>query len=763
MEPTLHLHEFFVEGSNPEMSHVLLNITEPSTPAEKSKGYFFAICEINNATTKYIARMQGVIDEIENNYYETPDQIGQTATEIDQDKINRENLPMAQPDISLHCIVGAIRENDIIFSFHGHPQMVLFYKTKDEFYKKMDLVEQNVPAADTPDKNQLFSQIVQGKIGPDDFFFAGTPHIIEYFNHDRLQKIITTRPPRQSSEHLQRVLSEIKNNLSFGGIIINLQPGANLPVSLKSSPARKGGAGRSLENLFSTEQNTAHILSPSFLPRFQDKTESSNQEDAVSVSMMSGADSRANAEITSSHLRARTGKAKKIIEEKMNVQDVVKKTLAIIWKILKYAARGLVLLLLFISTIISTLGRNFLLLFFIITNYQNRRHNILAQWARWWKNLKENAKHLPLVTKILLSLSLILLLAFSAGIMYMGAKQKKEARASAYVKAVQNIKTKEDAAESSLVYNDTVAALANIKEAEQVIKQLSCATALEKSNCKNLQDRLDGLLMKARKIVLAHPQLVANWNNLAQNIQVNNIFLLNNKIYGFGQTSADILTYDPLVKESKLVTPGIFVKNFNAASVPKENDYAVLLYDDKNIVQFNPKDNAWKKVDIDYPNQNMTIANISVYNRKLYSLDTQNNQVYKHDAIKTGFSQGKEWTKNNATDIKTGIDLTIDGDVFVLGKNGVVYKFTNGIAGPFTITGLDPELKSANEIWTYNDLNYIYILDATGKRIIILDKTGQLKTQVTATEFIHPTGMIVDEQKSTAYILDSNKLYQISL
>ena len=769
MEPSLHLHEFFVEGSNPEISHVLLNITEPSTPAERSKGYFFAICEINNATTKYIAKMQNVIDEIENSYYEIPDQIGQTAMEIVLDKINQESLSMVQPDISLHCIVGAIRENDIIFSFYGNPQMVLFYKTKDDLYKKMDLVEQNksneedAGPANKQENSQLFSQIVQGKIGPNDFFFAGTPHIIDYFNHDRLQKIITTRPPRQSSEHLQRVLSEIKNNLSFGGIIINLQLGANLPVSLKSSPARKGGAGRSLKNLFSTEQNTAHILSPSFLPRFQDKTESSNQEDAVSVSMMSGADSRANAEITSSHLRARTGKAKKIIEEKMNVQDVVKKTLAIIWKILKYAARGLVLLLLFISTIISTLGRNFLLLFFIITNYQNRRHNILAQWARWWKNLKENTKHLPLVTKILLSLSLILLLAFSAGIMYMGAKQKKEARASAYVKAVQNIKTKEDAAESSLVYNDTVAALANIKEAEQVIKQLSCATALEKSNCKNLQDRLDGLLMKARKIVLAHPQLVANWNNLAQNIQVNNIFLLNNKIYGFGQTSADILTYDPLVKESKLVSPGIFVKNFNAASVPKENDYAVLLYDEKNIVQFNPKSNSWKKVDIDYPNQNVKIANISVYNRRLYSLDTQNNQIYKHDAIKTGFSTGKEWTKNNTTDIKSGVDLAVDGDVFVLGNNGAVYKFNNGTAQPFAITGLDPELKSANEIWTYNDLNYIYILDATGKRIIILDKTGQLKTQVTATEFIPPTGMIVDEQKSTAYILDSNKLYQISL
>ncbi len=759
MEPTLHLHEFFVEGSSPEVSHVLLNITEPSTPAEKSKGYFFAICEINNAETKYISKMQMVIDEIENNYYEILDQPGQTAMEIVLDKINQESLSMAQPDISLHCIVGAIRESDIIFSFYGHPQMVLFYKTKDGFYKKMDLVEQN-KANEQGDKNQLFSQIVQGKIGPNDFFFTGTPHIIEYFNHDRLQKIITTRPPRQSSEHLQRVLSEIKNNLSFGGIIINLQETAELSAPIKSSPARKGGAGRSLKNLFSTERNTAHILSPSLLPRFQDKLDSAaSQEKPVSEMMEDKVNGRGSADISSSHLRARTAKTK--ATDKINLEDFVKKTLTIIWKIIKYAARGLTLLILFIGAILSALGRNFLLLFFIATNYQNRRHNILAEWTRWWRNLKENAGRLPLVTKILLSLFLILLLAFSGGIIYIGAKQKKAARASAYAEAIQNIKTKEDAAESSLIYNDTGAALANIKEAGQIIKNLSCLTAVEKNNCGSLQDRLDDLLIKARKITLARPQLMADWNNLAQNIQINSTFLLNNKIYGFGQTSADILTYDPLVKESKLVTPGIFVKNFNAASVPKENDYAVLLYDNKNIVQFNPKDNSWKKVNIDYPNQNVSIANISVYNRRLYSLDTQNSQIYKHDAIKTGFSQGKEWTKNNPDLV--GTDLAIDGDVFVLGKNGVIYKFTNGATQPFTITGLDPELTSADEIWTYNDLNYIYILDAAGKRIILLDKTGQLKKQITAAEFVHPVGMIVDELKGVAYVLDSNKMYQINL
>jgi hypothetical protein len=769
MKPTLHLHEFFVEGGNPEVSHVLLNITEPSTPSEKEKGYFFAICEINNAETKDIARMQNIIDKIENNYYEIPDQNEQTAMEIILDKINKENLSITQPEISLHCLVGAIREESIIFSFYGHPQMMLFYKTKDGFYKKMDLISQSKSNehGDAPDVSldeqndekqaQLFSQIIQGKIGLDDLFFAGTPHIAEYFNHDRLQKIITTRPPRQSSEHLQKVLSELQNNLSFGGIIINLQENASAPVSAKYSPAKTGGSAKSLKNLFNTEQNTANILSPSFLPKFQDK---------IKKEEMMPENAGIHAKINSSHLRARTAKIKATTGA--NFDESIKKLFVFIWKIIKYAVRGVAQIFLFIGAVLSTLARNLLLLFFIITNYKNRRHNILTEWARWRRNLKENIARLPLITKVLLNLSIILLLTFSGGIAYIGAKQKKEASAAAYAKAAQNIKLATDEAESSLVYNDNAAALAAIKEAEQILKKLSCFIASEKINCQNLQGRLAKLLIKARKTVIARPQLLADWNNLMsspndKSQQINNIFLLNNKIYAFGQKTADVIIYDPLVKESKLFAPGVSVKNFTAVSVPKENDYAVLLYDNKSIVQFKPQNNSWKKVDIDYPNQDVKITDIFVYNRRLYSLDAQNNQIYKHDGIKTGFSTGKEWIQNNTAELNAGIDLTIDGDVFSLSKNGAVYKYTNGAIQPFAISGIDPQLTSANKIFTYNDLNYIYILDTQNKRIVLLDKTGRLKSQITADEFSYPADMIIEEQNAAAYVLDSNKLYQISL
>lgn len=773
MEPTLYLHEFFVEGGNPQKSHVLLNITEPATPEEKSKGYFFAICEIDNAENKYITKLQNIIDEIENSYYEIPDQEDKTSLEIILDKINKESFSLLKPDIALHCIVGAIREKDIIFAFYGQPQMLLFYplagsspapwsKNKETLYKKMDLVAENQNAEEQNEKRLLFSQIILGKIGPQDYLFAGTPHLINYFNHDRLQKIITTRPPRQSAEHLQRVLAELKNNISFGGIIIHLQKHTEV-YETKNRP-RKGDSLKSLTSLFHTEQNTASILSPSFLPRLQNKISGIlRKKDAFTKKETEQPKEKnyyAGAQISSPRLKPHHPQKAK--EKTFSLPETLSAAGRLSWFLIKNIGQGLWWVINIIIAFIGNAAQNLLLLFFVISNYQNRRQNILADWQRRFNNFKENIKRLPPITKILFSASILLGLIFVISLVYLKINQNKAMAAQAYAEAMQTIKNKKDSAESSLIYNDSNAAFVSLKEAKQILNQLSCRSAQQKNECKNLKTQLDTLLTKIRKLVVAKPQLIADWSEMLGTNTVQKIMNINNKIVGFGKSTADIIVYDPLTKDSKKVKPGVSADGFTGGAAPKENDYLVLL-DDKNLVQFKPQDGAWKKIDIDFLNPDAKIVSIVVYNRRLYSLDAQNKQIYKHDAIKTGFARGQAWLKDAGMDLTKGIDMAIDGDIFVLSSDGKIFKFSNGQIQPFAIQNLDPELNAGNKIYTYTDLNNIYILDTANKRIIILDKNGQLKSQITAEEFAQPTGMVVEEAKNTAYILDSNKLYQLNL
>lgn len=757
----LQLQEFFVEGGNHEKSHVLLHITEPSTPEEKKKGYFFAVCEINQATTKHIVALQNIIDEIENRYYETPETENQNALEAVLTKINQTSLTLLHHNIPINCVVGTLRQQEMIFSFYGKPQMFLFYRNRENIYQKMDLISSNANEENETD-TQLFSQIIQGKISPNDYVFVSTPKVIEYFNPDRLQKIITTRPARQSAEHLERVLSELKNDLSFGGLIIHLnKPEENVMAVKKARLTNKGDSERSLHSLFSTEKNTASTLAPSLLPRWKDKFQSAwdSNFNKTEVPQTNPIAEPTPAIINSTH--ARPHQPSKIKPQKDTTQTI----LIIIWSFLKtttkYIGLGIWWLILLLGAIISGLGRGLLSLFFITTNYQNRRQNVLADTAKQWRNYKISIQQLPLLTKILFFIALATITLLIFGISWLKIKQNNLAIEKQYQATIQVVMAKKDAAESALIYNDETTALNELAAAKNLLNNLSaCTDKSKKIACENLNEQLENIFIRLRKIVTVKPELLSDWSETNTTLQ--RISKIENLIIAISPSSSKLFIYDQLTRSQKNAEVN-FASGFTALAAPKENDYLALIYNQNKLAVYNPKNNTVEPADISYPKTNSIISDIVVYNRRLYSLDTNNNQIYKHDSIKTGFGPGKEWLKDSTVNIKDGVDLTIDGDLYVSKNNGQIEKITAGKKQPFAIQGLDPILTAGGSIYTYNDVNYLYLLDTTGKRLLILEKDGRLKSQITTSEWQAPNGLVVDETNKRAFILDSNKLYQIIL
>ncbi len=148
-----------------------------------------------------------------------------------------------------------------------------------------------------------------------------------------------------------------------------------------------------------------------------------------------------------------------------------------------------------------------------------------------------------------------------------------------------------------------------------------------------------------------------------------------------------------------------------------------------------------------------------VYNRRLYTLSPNTNQIYKHSQTQTGYDKGTSWIKTQGVNIESGVSLAIDGDVFVLGQDGSLTKFAAGNKQDFAITGLEPALDSPTKIWTYNDVEELYILEPTHKRVVILNKDGSLKEQYTADAWQAPSDMVVDSENGIVYVLDNGIVY----
>ncbi|MDO8509769.1 MAG: hypothetical protein Q7S24_01350 [bacterium] len=758
---TLQLQEFFVEGGHRQTSHVLLHIAEPSTPEEKKKGYFFAVCELNDASDEDIVSLQNLIGEIENRYYEIPDETNNEALEDVLTQINQQAIDLIQANLKLHCVVGVLRQPDIYFASHGKPIMVLFYKTKTNLYQKMDLISEEV---EEEEKKQVFQQIVQGKISTDDYLFISTPHVGDYFSSDRLHKIISSRPVRQSAEHLERVLSELKNKLSFGGLLIHLIPTNDAVDKIKKvSPIIKGSSEKSLKNLFFTERQTASTLSPSFMPNLSGRlkdmldkpideietTNHSQKQDPETRAEINALRAHAHRPVHSTHPDDRS-------RDQINWQEVVTNTMNSTLKGLKYAFLVASWIVVYIVNSIRGLLRFFGLVFLVITNIKNRRQSIIEDWSRSWFSFKRNIQQLPVFTKILFLIAIIGVLIFVISIVNIRSNRAEAVALKNFTGAAEAVTAKKDAAESALVYRDEDSALRELQNAETLMNQIDCTPKERITICKALNEQLADLLARLRKTNQVKAELVVDWSTHPDSLS--KITKISNKIIALSKNKGEFLIYNLLTKETKNIT---LEKGIQEITAPKENDYALII-GNNTLWQYNPENDSVTKATFSFPNENYLITSAVIYNRRLYALDANNNQIYKNDSARNGYSPGKEWVKE-INIINGTTDLTIDGDIYTTKPSGEIIKLVSGKKENFTIRGLIPELKNISEIWTYTDNNNIYILDSVEKRIVIVSKDGQTKNQLSTTDWKNPTGMTIDQTNQQIYILDSNKLYRIAL
>ncbi|MBI5729289.1 MAG: hypothetical protein HY983_03575 [Candidatus Magasanikbacteria bacterium] len=765
MDQILRLNEFFVEGGRQELSHVLLHITEPSTPDEMDKGYFFAVCEINNADAAYISRLQTIIDQAENDYYEISDQPEKNSLELLLEKINQETPALIKTGVGLHCVVGAIRRPEIFFAYHGDPHLVLFYKDRQGNYQKIDLTASS-PGDGSPaaPPGQLFSQIIQGKISPHDYLFVGTPHIVDYFNYDRLEKIVTTRPALESARHLERVLGELKDGYSFGGLLLHLSESTDQRGGIRKIPAspERATSTASLRGLFRTEQQTSHTLSASILPHLKATAGALFRRNTANRMMAQPETPKPRraavpTEIHASHAAAHRPKK---ISKTPDYFATFKETTP---KILMAIGRGIWSLLLIIFALVNASLRTIGLLAIAATNYQNRRRTILEDWRRNWHSHRENFKQLPFLTKVLIISALGAGLIFAGSLVVIRYRQNKQALEQQFQTSVQLIKTKTDAVESALIYKDNTGAIENYSTAENIFNNLTCRSKEQQATCANIKKQLQNLAGRVRKITVMAPNLLADWKSELSGQTLSGVSKISTKLVAYSDTTATLYVYDLLTKKIAALPAYGGATGFTEGTVPKENDYALLATQGRSWLKFAPSDNTLAPVEITYPAEKVTIAGGGIYNRRLYTLDTLNHQIYRHDSIKTGFGLGKEWLKAAAPNLALGDDLTIDGDVYVLETNGQIEKFTAGLKAPFQIQGLYPALTHGGKIWTYTDLNTLYILDSAEKRLILIDKDGRLKAQLTAAEFNRPSGFAIDAANATAYISDGTRLFSLPL
>jgi len=547
---------------------------------------------------------------------------------------------------------------------------------------------------------QLFSAMMQGNLNDDDFFFLATPHVGDNISNDQIINTLSVRSPQQSAQYIEKILGSLKDKISFGGIIIHML----------------------------TKQNSP-------------KTQTTSLKKAEKKSHQAEA--------------AKTNHQPSNLYEKEPITNVILITIG------RSIISGLVGVFNILKKILIFLGKLLLGLFLLITNKGGQRATVIQSMEDSLNNKKTYLRELPLISKILFVLTMVLAIIFIGSIGYLRIKENVEASQQEYKNKVQAIIDKKTAAEASMIYDDDTKAFNLLKEANALVETLPSKSQEQEDTKKTLEQEIKENLKILQKLNTVESELVIDLSDAQSSAQVSKLALINDTLIAYGPD--DLFNYIFNLNTEQLEKKGHqSIEGLVAASTPKEQDKIVFLTKNNEIAEYNPESNILSSKEITL-NNGASLSNIFVYSQRLYTIDTANNQIYKHNKIQTGYDKGSAWIKDNTADLSDAVSMSIDGDLFLLKQTGKILKFVNGNRQDFEITGLDPDLDNPTSIWTYNNVENIYILEPTNKRVVVLNKQGKLLQQYTSNSWQNPTDMIVDEGKKVIYILDNNKIYRFGI
>ncbi|HYE60052.1 MAG TPA: hypothetical protein VEA18_02625 [Candidatus Kapabacteria bacterium] len=744
MRQYVGIHEFFVEGGKEERSHALLHITEPSTPQEEKKGYFVALAEIEHGVTDQIEHLQRLIDDIETSYYEMDADNGKEPFEMTVEYMNRRGHHILAPKGSkVHCLVGIVRGNDILFAYHGSPEAYMFYQNANTVQHTTVIDGAN------DSSTQLFSAIMQGSMNPGDIFYIATPNVSKYMSADRLQKLLGMKQLDQLAPHIEKTLHDLEDDLSFAGMFVTL-PKRYTHVAPPIQEEADEDSETSIQKLVQAEKTTDELLSPSLLGDTKKKLQSLFHEENESEEQPEPKETdTATAPEEETNHRTHT----KTQKESLGSTVLVGLGRALVI--------GILGLFQVIKNTVIVLLRAVTGSFYFITNRHNKRRDVVAAWKRNVHTKKLYFRSLPLFSKILLIVTLTSALVFAGSVTYLKAREEKEKAVLVHEQTVASIIDRKAAADGSLIYGDEAKALRLLQEAQGLLATLPEDSDEARATKEGLHKDIETSLQKLRKMTVMAPETVIDLTTLRPEAKATRLALIDDTLIAYSDDDTFFYQVNRTTKKGE-VKDHQAVHKLKAASTPKEQDKIVFVSGPTNIAEYVKDTGVIATRDIAFPNDGVSLVDHFVYNQRLYTLDQAKKHIYKHNRTQTGYDKGQVWNKNGQEVLGSARALSIDGDVYVLTDTSIV-KFVSGYTEAFTITGLDPALKNPTTLWTYNDVNYLYVLEPDTKRIIVLQKDGKVVTQYTANEWTHPTGMVIDATKKTAYVLDEKKIYSIKI
>ncbi len=732
---------------------------------QKDKGKLIIILEFPEETEKAKELGNLLIQKIDKLYYDS--------TLIDQESILEnileevnENLPLLTKinDSWLkkfNAIIGIIYRQETYFSPVG--DVSAWVVSSDELINIFDYLENN--DIEKPSIDRIFTNILSGTIEPNQTLIFTTNAMFDYIKKDSIEKIALNNDPSGINIKLKEHLFKVKNR-NFCLVSVKLSPLSKINVEEKSveipiemmpdlNPKNIKVDIDEDANKLEKNDNDNQIEEEGEL--IIDKEKEIIQEQIPIIETVAPKESYNYSSSKESldnllNIQQKTkdilqkGKSELSKEETIPKENTLKtsqllkakKTNTIFKDFLSITSKIISYPFIFINQLIKTLFKK------KKTFTQMPISGIEGQL----KSKKGNRN------KTILIIAAILLIAFVSSIFITKYLKTQKQEKEKYTELLNTITEKKTEYDMISIYKDEKLAKEKLKEISDLINELPQKTNEQKQKYQEILDSFTEMLNKIWNIdSIKNPNIIAEINFYPEKI-----FKHNNYIIALGQNSNEITKIDINSKQSEQF--GIEGAYAGLKTYAKNKNFIYGIDTDNKLAKIDIDAKSISKVEITYHPNFKSSKDMAFYNDRIYILDTENNQIYKHSPSGNNFSKGEAWITDNS-DIKNALSITIDSTIYLGNSGGTITTLYTGKLKPFTLQEINPTINNINKIYTDNTIKEIYLLDSQTKRIVVINKSGELIKQHYFPTLNKLDDFVFDGASKTIYIQSENKIIEV--
>lgn len=375
------------------------------------------------------------------------------------------------------------------------------------------------------------------------------------------------------------------------------------------------------------------------------------------------------------------------------------------------------------------------------------------------------------LNKLLLTGILICLALFAGSLVFLERQQKIAVEKEQYAQTINNLEEKQKQLKSALLSPlewSPVQIGKIFQEMKAMVQKLPRHTEEEEQIFQNFTAEYKEAFNNYYQIKeISNPLQIADLKLIDPEVKTQGLTLLKENLYIFNPENNYIYRLNLNDNQTDIVNKTSANVGYLQKLYLKDEDSLIGYDQNQNLIEFNIIDNQLSELTLSTEHPKTEIADLKIYNRRLYLLQPSLNQIYKYQKTIDGFGQEETWLQDENIDISQGVSLAIDSSIYVLQSNGSIKKLYQGEKVNFNLDPFQPQLSptSNGKILTNDELSKIYILDPDTKRIIILDKQGQLKQQLIFNSLGNKEikDFAVHPQEDKIWVLSDSQILEIEI